>query len=661
MKRWLPTRAVRILLAALLVVGLSVFPVAACHGQLPATTDETVLSEGFEQELPDFHTYQARYSADTSQAHSGSRSLRVSPTARSGGAYFRLDGVVDLKSDYEFSAWVYAGAPEAVRLYISASDGKQRHMKAQAAGGRAGQWAQLTGVLRGEDWKATDCEVMLAMSCGTESWFDDVVLRKTTLPEPPIRVYPQLAGELRAMADRSKVRVASGAEITLSAGNGALLDDFQAPGPRGPENDEAVIPPDGLLTFALDVPAPLYVTGSLRLTSTDDLRPGLRAYVLCDDTVIAAPMVTAEPWQGEGNPLTGPAPNITGPRPPEEIQLATWLLPAGRHYLTVAGPHFRSAGTFRQLRIRPLDRPVEEPLYRFALLSDTHLGSGRAVWMNTKLGGPAKEELAATLAALKRENVAWAVIAGDMTDHGTREQFEALGKVCRNSGLAVYGCIGNHDSYRASSRPDALELCPELFPCQSTDYVIDEPPLRLIVLDAAHWKSKDGRFVDHYDPADSGGIGLKPEQIDWLKRELARDVHTPTIIISHFPLHYRGGLSSCGYKLPVLSTGSAAMEVLRQAPNAVAMLCGHTHWNEYNPENGIAHIVNPAFCEWPNAYRLFRVYQDRVEWELRQVPNRGFIRESFVAPKALSWMISTADDDLTGTAPFSLSAERRPE
>jgi hypothetical protein len=62
--------------------------------------------------------------------------------------------------------------------------------------------------------------------------------------------------------------------------------------------------------------------------------------------------------------------------------------------------------------------------------------------------------------------------------------------------------------------------------------------------------------------------------------------------------------------------------------------------------------VNPAFCEWPNAYRVFRVYKDRMEWELRQVPNRGFVRESFVVSKASAWMISTAEDDLAGSVSF---------
>ena len=622
-----------------------------CWSQTSAA-DEVVIREGFEGAIPDFHTYQARYSADASRAHSGTHSLRVTPTRSSGGAYFRLDGVVDLKSDYEFSAWVYTTKPGAARVYISASDGKQRHNKAQVSGGQAGQWVQLVGSLRGKDWNATDKQVMLALSCSAESWFDDVALRKTRLPEPPISVYPYLVETLRAAADQTVTRLSRGTTITLQPHNGAMVDDFQSSSPSRPEGDQVVVAPDGLLTFSLDLAEPTYVTGTMQLAPGEDLRPGLRAYVLSDETVVAAPMVMADAWEGEGKALTGAAPKINGTRPKDEVELTTWFLPAGRRHLTVAGPHFRPAGTFRQITLRTLAQTAEAPLYRFALLSDTHLGSGRAVWMNTKLDGPASEQLGQTFIALKREGINWAILAGDMTNSGIREQFQALGSVCRDSGLPVYGCIGNHDAYLVSSRRDALELCPELFPDGKTDYVLHKPPLRFIVLDGAHWKSQKGQFMDHYDRSDFGGIGPKPEQNEWLKQELARDTQTPTIVVWHFPMYCRGGESSCGYKLPGISVGAITLETLQKAPNVVAVLCGHTHWNEHNPRNGIAHIVNPAIVEWPNAYRVFRVYKNRLEWELRQVPNRGFVRESFVVPKALAWMISTGDGDLTGTVSF---------
>ncbi len=47
-------------------------------------------------------------------------------------------------------------------------------------------------------------------------------------------------------------------------------------------------------------------------------------------------------------------------------------------------------------------------------------------------------------------------------------------------------------------------------------------------------------------------------------------------------------------------------------------------------------------------YRVFRVYADRIEWEVRQVSNRGFVSEAVVPAKALTWMISVRDGDLAG-------------
>src|SRR5262249_23501909 len=87
---------------------------------------------------------------------------------------------------------------------------------------------------------------------------------------------------------------------------------------------------------------------------------------------------------------------------------------------------------------------------------------------------------------------------------------------------------------------------------------------------------------------------------------------------------------------------------LRRAPNVFATLNGHDHWDEVNRLHGLTHIQNAAVVEWPTTYRILRVYSNRIEWEVRQVANRGFIRESFLPAKAMSWMIATAPGDLTG-------------
>ena len=347
-------------------------------------------------------------------------------------------------------------------------------------------------------------------------------------------------------------------------------------------------------------------------------------------------------------------PDIEGKLPAERVELAEWLLPAGRHYLTVAGPHFRPAGEFRGLEIIPTARRVQEPVLSFALVSDTHLSEGQWPYMNVIMGGPAATALQVEWQALHAEGVDFALMAGDMVNNATRSQFEQLASVLDATELPVYGCVGNHDAYHTSSRPDMLELVPELFPDGRMDYVLEPGPLRLIVLDASYWRTRDGRIVDYYEHGESVGIGLKAEQLQWLRDTLAADAQTPTAVVWHYGFYDRMGESSCGHQMRTSTCvdSERVLAILREAPNVIATLSGHSHWNQVNALEGITHVQNPAFAEWPNAYRVFRVYDDRMEWEVRQVANRGFVREAFTPEKAQSWTISTGPGDLTGEIAF---------
>ncbi len=617
-------------------------------GDTRAAADKVAVDEGFEGEIPDLHTYHATYAGDDSRAHSGTFSLRVTPDGDRGGAYFHLDGVVDTGADCEFSAWVNAGTDGAAQLYISASDGERRYTKSSVAGGKAGEWVKLTGSVRAEEWRETDCDVMLAMVGTDESWFDDALVVATVLPEPPIAVYPQLQALLRSRADARAVPIGPGETLDLTATNGAFAADLARLEVTSPAAAALEISPDGLLCFAVDVAEPMYVSGSVSLKHGDDLRPGLRACVLSDSTLVAAPMVVAPTW-GPLKPQDA-VPNIEGAPPPERVELAEWLLPQERRYLTVAGPHFRPAGEFLGLRIEPTGRPVHAPVMTFALLADTHVSLGLHPYMNVIMCQASATALPIELETLRAEGVEFALIAGDMVDGATRAQFEQLAEALGATELPVYGCVGNHDAYHSSFRSDLLELLPELFPGGRTDYVLERGPLRFIVLAASYWVTNDGQIRDYYESGNYAGIGLRAGQLGWLRDTLAADTQTPTVVAWHYAFHNRGGESSCGHLVRRSDCRDSArvLELLREAPNVVATLNGHGHWDEVNAIEGITHLQNAAFAEWPNAYRVVRVYEDHMEWEVRQVGNRGFARESFMVEKAQSWMITTAGGDLTG-------------
>jgi len=608
------------------------------------------ISEGFEGKLPDLHVYQATYTSDISRVHSGVCSLRVTPTKDSGGAYFRLDGRLDFSSDYEYTLWVNASANNAAQVYISASDGRQRYTVSSVRGGVAGQWVQMRGVVRAKQWRPADRGFMLALrTTSGDCWFDDVTLRKVDIPDPPIVVWPCLEAQLRAAAEQHAVALRRGQRLTLKAAQGAFAPAIGHAKVLPVTASSVAIPAEGLLMFAVDVEEPVYVEGTVELEPDIDLRPGLRAYVLSDDTLVGAPMVKVATWRNIDNRETNPAPDIQGERPATVVKLTEWLLEKGRHYITVAGPHMRPAGVFHSFELRSSERSVESPLYTFALLADTHLGAGRHEWMNIKMDEPAIDELGKSLRQLRAEGVAFALIAGDMTNTGRRSEIESLAQAIRSGGLPVYGCIGNHDAYLAETRPTLHELLPDLFPDNQTQYVLNKPPLRFLVLDGAWWHDRDDRILDNYDRSKAKRMAAKPAEIDWLRRMLTEDIHTPTLVMWHFPFYNRGGESTCGYQIgkPKL-WDPEVLALIQAAPNVVATFNGHMHYTSMDVHSSIVFLQNAAYVEWPHLYRVLRVYPDRMEWEMRQVHNRGFVSEGVLPAKALTWMISTREGDLGG-------------
>ena len=659
---------------------------------LCAQPAQPALHAGFESGLPPGAvTDRLVASIDTTRAHSGSASLRIAPEpgASSGSLSLNLDGLLDFSSNCEFSAWVFTQSGSAsITGNVSASDTNgERYTMASATGdAEAGKWCRLSGTIFAGDWRGQDRDYKLNLRTTGDCWIDDVTLLPG-LPDTPAQVWPKLKDTLHAAAATRLSTLAPGATLALDPRHAALAPDTATANVilriENPESkiQNLLIPAEGLLVFAIDATDDLDLTGTLHLehTATDpstarqrpsgnpqseirnpqspDLRPAIRAIVLCNDTVIGAPSIKAAPWRATptGTSLPGPAPDIRGERPPSTVTLSPWRMTKGRHYITIAGPHIRPGGTFARLELQAAKRPAQKPLYTFALLSDTHIGPGRPAMSNTKISSRASTELEAVLRQLKRENTAFALIAGDMTDGGKRKQFEEFAGAVKRAGLPVHACVGNHDTYSENSRRDMASLIPKLFPSgpRETDYALSRPPLRFIVLDGSHWRGKDAPVQGHRS-AQAGQHTYRDEMLDWLRNTLAKDTSTPTIVVSHFVFYFHAGVSdTTGYdfrKEPWQD--KKLMAVLAAAPNVVATLSGHVHFNSVSTHAGITCIDTPALAEWPNAYRVFRVFADRLEWEVRQIPNRGLIRESVLPKYALLWALSTSEGDIAGSVPL---------
>lgn len=389
--------------------------------------------------------------------------------------------------------------------------------------------------------------------------------------------------------------------------------------------------------FSFRTDIPVLLSGEVNAGSSESMHPGLRFSVLVDDRVVSAPMLAASPWEGEGDALTGRAPGVVGHFTSDLVELAEVYVPAGTHFLWLFAPHDRDAGEIDLITLQAT-APDENPRWSFAMVGDTHLTRDDTIeWMNLKMGYHTTPIYLSTLAALKAEGVKLILHGGDITDRGTQEEFELAGECFESVDIPIRGCLGNHDLYNASVTQEALSgSLRGVFPGGDSSYLFEFEGLRFWVLDSEH-----------------PGFGNPPER--------PGEDGRPLIILRHYALRNRGGVSSAGFRLIDWGSREREEEEALGHPDSFLYINGNGHWTEMMRSDGGTHVQGPAIAEWPNGYLVFHVFSNHIRWELRQVNNRGFIAHSAIAEKRLSWMMSTAPDDLAGIAVFGDSQRYGPE
>ena len=109
-------------------------------------------------------------------------------------------------------------------------------------------------------------------------------------------------------------------------------------------------------------------------------------------------------------------------------------------------------------------------------------------------------------------------LTGDLTDHGDRASYDKLKGLIDGCGFPVHLCTGNHDD-----RATMKQVFPDL-PMDDgfVQYVIDEPEVRIIVLDTL-------------DPGHHGGAFCH-RRAGWLRARLAElPPSHPVLIVLHHP------------------------------------------------------------------------------------------------------------------------------
>ena len=189
---------------------------------------------------------------------------------------------------------------------------------------------------------------------------------------------------------------------------------------------------------------------------------------------------------------------------------------------------------------------------------------------------PTNDMLAAAIQRINavRPKVDAILATGDLTEHGTRDEYAALAAIIAQANAPVFLIPGNHDNADAlrGALPDHTYLPAE----GHLHYVIDDYPLRLIGLDTTR-------------PGHPGGE-LCAERLAWLEARLAEDHGKPAVIFMHHP-PFRTGIwwmDAIGLK------GAGATEEIVARHDVAAVLCGHVHRTIMHRWGGTVAQIGPS-------------------------------------------------------------------
>ncbi|WP_300686347.1 phosphodiesterase [uncultured Bilophila sp.] len=169
------------------------------------------------------------------------------------------------------------------------------------------------------------------------------------------------------------------------------------------------------------------------------------------------------------------------------------------------------------------------------------------------------------------------VLTGDLADSGDAKAYGMLREALEPLHLPVYAVPGNHD--RRDRMRDILgPWCPgdpAVAPCLC--YVVEEGPVRLVMLDTMQPGSHSGHF---------------PEAVAvWLERVLAARPGAPTLLFMHHP-PFVTGMGAMDEPFENVERFEA---ILRAAP-WVRLCCGHMHRPIVTQWAGCLAMTAPCPC-----------------------------------------------------------------
>ena len=271
-------------------------------------------------------------------------------------------------------------------------------------------------------------------------------------------------------------------------------------------------------------------------------------------------------------------------------------------------------------RLRTLSPPGGRLLYKFATVSDLHIGE---MWFGIlgRIHDPHREETfpVRSLRAALDEAVAWGarlvVAKGDLTRTTTPAEVRDAGRLLASSPVPVEVMLGNHDNKLGVDTRALLES--QGIAVTWHPHVRDLPGVRLVLQDTAHGNDRYHR-------------GQLPEQVGRRIAALAAEAGTGAWVALHHPpeLHRFPTVYPPGLPFP---EGRAMLDALSAAKPATLVTCGHRHRNRRYDYGPVVISEVGSTKDYPGVWAGYKVFEGGVLQVVRRTSR----------PDVMSWTEAT--------------------
>ena len=290
---------------------------------------------------------------------------------------------------------------------------------------------------------------------------------------------------------------------------------------------------------------------------------------------------------------------------------------------SLSAPEMPAAPPYEPVHTPPVETPGEV-VFRFAILSDIHVGS------------PTGEAMArAAVADINDSGADLTIQLGDLADHGKRDEFALARKVIDELAMPWEVVTGNHDMYSTEEdRLSGREYFAEHFNRPPDGRMIEHKGHRFVLLDSAEelaspfapYSLVTGQFMDGKGGAIVRGALTTPQHE--ILAEVAAPGSPPAFVFLHHPTQPFVSFPPIVFGLRDADTGR--LHAVCDSGNVYGIFVGHTHRNKKSGRLGEVPVTEVGIPrDYPFGYGLVDVTERGYAYRFHQITDEDLLLEAY--------------------------------